>query len=254
MSLTWRRWFALAGIAVSMAVYAWGLVGLPRFGNARQPYGLLLNGITVELRHATDVVTAVNFDFRGFDTVGEEFIFFASVMGTLVLLRQMADESKQSSEDQTPRRGKLPTTSDAVRGLGLLLTGPTVLFGLYIVLHGQLTPGGGFQGGVILATAPLLIYLAAEYHMFQRITSRPLLEAAEAAGAAGFVLIGLAGGIFGGVFLSNFLPAGTVGAINSGGTMPLISFSVGVEIASGFVLLLAAFLEQTLQIRLKGES
>jgi hypothetical protein len=67
------------------------------------------------------------------------------------------------------------------------------------------------------------------------------------------VIIGVIGIIFGLQFLQNFLPLGQTGAINSAGTIALISISVGLEVAGGFVLLLYAFLEQTLEIRLGGQ-
>jgi len=59
---------ALAG------VLAWGFGGLPRFGTFDGAYGQILNHVAVPQRHITDVVAAVNFDYRGFDTLGEEFI------------------------------------------------------------------------------------------------------------------------------------------------------------------------------------
>ena len=56
---------------------------LAPFGYVQSQYGDMVNAITVPERHITDAVTAVNFDIRGFDTLGEEFILFTSVMGVL---------------------------------------------------------------------------------------------------------------------------------------------------------------------------
>lgn len=157
---------------VSAAGLAWTFFlaygPLAPLGYGQSKYGDLANAITVPERHITDAVTAVNFDIRGFDTLGEEFILFASVMGTLLLMRRQDDEPAGDHEDQAPGR-LIPDASDAVRVTALLLVAPTVLFGLYIVTHGQVSPGGGFQGGVILASAPLLVYLCAEYSNLRRI-------------------------------------------------------------------------------------
>ena len=234
------------------AFYAWGLLGLPPSGYYRGPYGDVLNGVAVYERHVTDIVTAVNFDYRGFDTLGEEFILFVSVIGVIVLLRRQEHEGKGGEDGRTdPEEGHAPAPSDAARALALALIGPVVAFGIYIVTHGQLTPGGGFQGGVILATAPLLIYLAGDFETFKRVTSHTLVEIAEAAGVAGFLAIGFAGLLIGQNFLQNVLPMGQTGNVNSGGTIPLISLTTGLEVAAGFVLLLYAFLEQTLELRLR---
>ncbi len=58
----------------------------------------------------------------------------------------------------------------------LAMVGPKVAFGLYVVIHGQLTPGGGFQGGVILASVALIIYLGQGFDTFKRIMTHPLVE------------------------------------------------------------------------------
>ena len=78
---------ALIGLG---ALFAWAIAGLPGFGDYRGPYGYVLNGIVVPMRHATNVVMATTFDVRGVDTMGEEFILYASVLGVTLLLR---DES-----------------------------------------------------------------------------------------------------------------------------------------------------------------
>ncbi len=252
MNRTARTVFFVISALALLAVYLWALKGLPAFGHYRGAYGDVINAVSVYERHVTDAVTAVNFDYRGFDTLGEEFILFTSVMGGVLLLRrQKGEEEDGRSEDEASER-TVPPPSDATRTLTIALVGPMVLFGWYIVTHGQLTPGGGFQGGVILATAPLLVYLAGSLETFERITSHTLIEVAEAAGAFGYAAIGLSAMITGGMFLQNIAALGTTGMVNSGGTIPLISLTVGLEVSGGFVLLLYAFLEETLRLRLGG--
>jgi multicomponent Na+:H+ antiporter subunit B len=208
-------------------------------------YASFVNRVSVPERQITDAVTAVNFDIRGFDTLGEEFIMFASVLGVALLLRRQRDEWDGPPLDRARGRGVGPT-SDAVRILTVALVGPVVLFGLYVVVHGQATPGGGFQGGVVLATAPLLIYLSGEYGSLLRLAPRWLVEPAEAIGAGGYAVIGAAGMIRAERFLQNWLPLGKAGDVFSGGTVALIDVTVGLEVAGGFIVLLLIFLEETL--------
>ena len=238
--------FLLSAIALAL-VFGLAFAGLPPVGNYRGPYGDVVNAITVPERHVTDTVTAVNFDIRGFDTLGEEFILFASVIGVLMLLRKQENEPRHRHEDRDPSRQEIGT-SDAVRVMALMLIAPTVIFGIYVVAHGQLTPGGGFQGGVILATAPLLLYLAAEFQNFRRAVSRELVHVVEAAGAGGFAAVGLAC-LGGGAFLQNMLPLGSKGSILSGGTIPIINASVGFEVCGGLLLVLVVYLEETLELK-----
>jgi multicomponent Na+:H+ antiporter subunit B len=243
-----RMCLFVGSVAVLATVLAAGFAELPRFGQASADYGRVLNAGSVPERHITDVVTAVNFDYRSLDTMGEEFIFFAAVAGVLLLLGAQSDETPEHALDAATGRW-VPPTSDAVRVLGLALVGPTILFGLYVVAHGHLTPGGGFQGGVVLATGVLLVYLAGEYQHLHGLYPDPAIEGAEAVGAAGYVAIGLAGLIAGGGFLVNLGPLGRTGQLNSAGTVPLLNLAVGAAVAAGFVILLSAFLRQTIVLR-----
>lgn len=244
--------FLISGCGL-LVFYIWGARNLPGFGNYPGPYGNMINSLTVYERHVTDAITAVNFDYRGFDTLGEEFILFASVMGANLLLRKQEDDREQDPPvDREPSR-MVPRTTDAVRVTGFALVIPIVVFGIYTVTHGQLTPGGGFQGGVILATVPLILYLCGDYENFKRITSHVLTEVAEAVGAGGFALTGVVSCVFGMKFLQNFLPLGQTGDVFSGGTIPLISALTGLEVAAGFVLLMISFFRQTLVFRKPGE-
>jgi multicomponent Na+:H+ antiporter subunit B len=226
----------------------WGFTGLPSFGHYHGVYGHVINARGVAERHATNVVNTIVFDYRGIDTVGEEFILFAAVMGVTLLLRVQRREREEAPEDHSAER-KLVDTSDAVRVGSLILIAPLVVLGIYIVAHGTLTPGGGFQGGAALAAAPIMIYLAGRYLQFRRVSPMAALDFGEGVGAGGFVIIALVGMIVGSAFLLNFLPIGQSGNVFSGGTLPLINVSVGLEVAAGVVLVIYEFLEQTLMVR-----
>ena len=239
-----------AGLAVFLL---WGLTGLPDFGNFRGDYGLLLNRVGVEQTSATNIVAAVTFDYRGFDTMAEEFILFAAVLGTALLLRAQREEEEEPAEDMAQDR-RPPHDSDAVRELCLGLVAPAVLFGLYVVAHGHLSPGGGFQGGVVLATAPLLMYLAGEYAGLRALSPQSVVELAEGTGAAGYVGVGLVGLAASVSFMKNFLPLGRPGDLLSSGTILVLNFAVGFAVAAGFVLLLTEFLEQTLEVRRRSRA
>ena len=251
ISFAARQRIFLIGGAGLLALLVWGLAGLPDFGTVSPLYGQLVNHLAVPQRSTTDVVTAVNFDYRGFDTLGEEFILFAAVLGLALMLRETRDETEGEIDDDAPQR-RTPPTSAALRLLTVLLVPFTVLLAVYITAHGHLTPGGGFQGGVIGATALLLVYIGGEYMALRRVRPLMLVEVAKASGAGAFVLIGIGGILFAAAFLQNFLPVRAPGELVSAGTIPLLSFAVGLEVAGGFVLLLSEFLDQLLIFR-RGE-
>ena len=238
-----------AGLAV---FYLWGLSGLPGFGRYPGPYGFIISHVAVAQTNATGVVSAINFEYRGFDTVGEEFILFAAVAGVAVVLRALRGERERSPVDEAADRD-LPPTSDAIRMITLLFTGPVALIGWWLATHAQANPSGGFQGGVVLATAFVLLYLSGEFWVFRRFSPAAVLDAVEAIGAAGFVGVGLAAVVMGLPYLKNYLPLGTVpGAVSSSGTIALISFFVGLEVAAAFILVISELLDQTLLIRRDG--
>jgi len=238
----------VVGAVGAAVLLASGLAKLPGFGHYRGPYGFIINREGVPERHATNVVNTLIFDYRGFDTVGEEFILFAAVMGVTLLLRVQRDEHEESPHDEADERHAFPT-SDAVRVSGLVLIAPLVLLGMYTVMHGAITPGGGFQGGAVLAGAPLLVYAAGRYVVFRRVSPLVALDLGEGIGAAGFVVVGLIGLVAGVAFLDNVFGLGLVGSVFSGGDLPIINVFVGLEVAAGMVLVAYEFLEQTLAVR-----
>ncbi|MGH9127678.1 MAG: MnhB domain-containing protein [Acidimicrobiales bacterium] len=233
------------GLTVALAV---GLAGLPLLGSPISDYARLLNRLAPVQRRVTDVVSAITFDYRGIDTLFEEFILFSAVTGISVILRPLADEVRQLPADQAPDR-RIPPPSPAVGMLAVLLSPLLVLMALETVTHGQLTPGGGFQGGVIMASGLYVIYLATDYATVDRFQPTALLEASDGIGAAGYVAVGLLGLFVGAPFLANVVGLGHSGNLVSGGTIALLNAVVGVEVAGAFAILGSEFLDQVAVIR-----
>jgi multicomponent Na+:H+ antiporter subunit B len=249
---TRRTLFLVAGAAM-VAFYLWGLTGLPAFGHYHGPYGYLIDAIAVGQTHATGVVSAVNFDYRGFDTLGEEFILFVAATGVALVLRQLRDEKEQgkladAEQDASGRSGA--PTSEIVRMVALASTGPVLVLGWFLSTHAQTSPSGGFQGGVVMATAVFMVYLGGQFIAFRRLSPVDLSEAVEAVGAGGFVLVGLGVLASGAAYLADILPLGSpAGEVDASGTIALISFCVGVEVVAAFVLIGNELLEQTVLVR-----
>jgi multicomponent Na+:H+ antiporter subunit B len=244
--------FALAGGGFS-AVLVIGMTGLPHFGGYNGVYGLLIDGIGVSVRHGTDLITALNFDIRGFDTLGEEFILFASVLGIVLILRQLHSEEEQPQDEESDEH-HFAGASEALRALALALIPSVLAVGVYIVVHGQITPGGGFQGGVILAAAPLAMFIGGRYMRMKVIAPHLLIELGDALGAAGYALVGLSGLVFVGIFFKNPLPLGIPGHLLSGGQMDVASVFVGLEVSGAFLVAWTHFFDQAMLIRAGRQS
>lgn len=232
--------FAFGGGVMSLA-FVLAALDLPHFGSTDHLYRDLAVPAAVQHRTA-NVVSAVNFDQRAIDTFGEESILIASVVGAAALLRPSEDEAERRVPD-------LGRTLESTRLIGYVMLPVTLVIGIDVVLHGGTTPGGGFQGGVILATGLHLLYITGSYPALERLRPVTPFEVADSVGAAGFAVIGLIGLASIGAFLGNFLPTGSFGQILSTGTVQVLSAVVGVEVVGGMVLLLSGFLEQEISVR-----
>jgi multicomponent Na+:H+ antiporter subunit B len=234
------------GIALLVAALALAGTGLPRFGHYDHAYGRIVARSAVPDRSATNSVVVTAFDYRGFDTLGEEFILFVSVVGVVVLLRRLRAE-RQDDEDRGELADEDSRASTAERWLGAASVGPVAVLAVYIIVHGQLTPGGGFQGGVILMAAAVLLALGGESTLLLRLrrSSTPI-EMAEAAGAGAFAMVGFGGLIGGGVFFFNFISYGKTGLL-TGGVIPLDNVAVGLEVAGALLMVTSELFDQRLR-------
>jgi multicomponent Na+:H+ antiporter subunit B len=240
-------WLGALGLGL---VFTVGALGLPDVGEVPHPYAA--RAIPVAVAHDTgNVIGSVTFDQRGFDTLGEEFILLTAAVGSILLLRRKRDEDEDAGVEHEfgPE-----DVFEAVRLVGVALLPVTLLVGAYIVVHGTVSPGGGFQGGVILATAVHLAYLAGDYRTLEQLRPLGAFDVGEAVAAGAYVVIGLVGLLAGGSFLINFMPQGVMGELQSGGTVLLLNITVGIEVGCAFTLLVAKFLDQALLVNTRRGS
>jgi multicomponent Na+:H+ antiporter subunit B len=169
---------------------------------------------------AVNVVTAIVVTYRGLDTLGEVSVLFLAATGVAVLLRRR--EKKLARRDYRAA-SEILTTGAA------LLTPFIVMFGAYIFINGHLSPGGGFQGGAVIASAVLLLFLAYPDYKLKH----SILNALESVSGAGYVLVGILGIILAGGFLDNrILPLGEYGKILSAGAIPVIYTFIGLKVGT----------------------
>jgi multicomponent Na+:H+ antiporter subunit B len=247
MNGTARRVLIVVFGFVLFALLACGMRGLAPFGQYPGPYGDILNASATPERHALNVVTAINFDYRGVDTLGEEFILFCSITGVLLLMRHESGSEKSGNDQPSPLHGPHEEAvdsqpSDFTKAASLVFSGIIAAFGVYVISTGHLSVGGGFQGGVITSGAWLLIFEGLGSKTFHHFSHPYIVEWFEAAGAGGYVIVGILPLFCAKNFLTNILPLGRPGDLISSGTILLINWMVGVEVAAGFVLLLKEFL------------
>ncbi len=229
------------GVCGLGALLVRGVAGLPAFGHYAGPYGDIVSKVVEPQRHMANAVTAVVFDYRGFDTMGEELILFAAASAVALFLRQTREHHTEDVVDAV--------RSDAVVGAGVLTAIVTLLLALYVVSHGFVTPGGGFQGGVVIAAAFVLVFLAAEYHAYARLATTRFAEPLESFGVGAYVGIGLISFAVGLAFLENFLDLGVTGRLRSGGSAALLNWASALAVAGAFLVIFSEYLEENMAVR-----
>jgi len=182
---------------------------------------------------AANLVASVVITYRGLDTLGEVTVLFISAAGASLLLRRRRSSAEKKS--------RLYAESSEIVQTTLSILFPIILlFGVYIFINGHLTPGGGFQGGAVVASALLFFILARPNDSI----SHALLMKIETSSGFTYVMLGLLGVYLAGGFLDNrVLPLGDFGSLFSAGLIPLINVLIGLKVGSELGSLLQKFKE-----------
>lgn len=168
---------------------------------------------------AANLVTAVVVTYRGLDTLGEVTVLFIAATGVGLML-------KRREHHEVPE--KRPA-SELVQTGSLFLVSLIVLFGVYIFVNGHLSPGGGFQGGAVIASGVLLLLLS---NPLQELNHK-VISVIESLSGAVYVALGTIGLFWAGGFLdNNIFGLGTFGLLFSAGIIPLIYVCVGVKVGA----------------------
>ncbi len=170
---------------------------------------------------APNAVTAVVVWFRGLDTLGEVSVLFlvAAALGMIL------GRGKNSTEPESK-------PNEIVAHAKTLVLPHFMLTGLYITIHGHLTPGGGFQGGVMAAGMALLLILAGD-----RVKHLHALHFLEGLVGSLYALVAISGIWFAGSFLGNLIPIKTeaFGTLFSAGIIPVLYIFIGIKVGTEII-------------------
>jgi len=225
-----RRGLSILLLIVVALGISLSLARIP-FGTPKTKVGRHYIDRGVKETGATNIVTSVVVNYRAFDTLGEVTVLFIAAIGLGAVLTGGGGENKRKAA---------PASLILYTGCKLLF--PLILiFGAYVFIHGHLTPGGGFQGGAIIASGFLLIYLGCRERRISPVAS----SLVESLGGLVFVAMGLFGLVLGGYFLSNFLPKGAPNTLISAGVIPIIYIAVGLKVGSELASIIDNLIEES---------
>ncbi len=187
---------------------------------------------------ATNIVAGMILTYRAFDTFGETNVLFIATICVMILL--MVDEETIKAREKTPKTRSLLDDPILKFTAGILC--PVIfIFGIYIILNGHLSPGGGFSGGAILGAGMILYANAFGFEKTNRFFSEKTYKVTKITALCAYGFIGSYFYILGANGIENHIPLGTPGALLSGGIILPIDIAVGVEVACTMYAFFALF-------------
>ena len=234
-----------------IALLLFTVTRMPKFGSPDHPINNEVSARYIEKglqeTGAVNIVTGMILDYRAFDTLGESSVLFTAAMVVLFLLRKDKNSHKYSQLAQSMHENPHSDTyyepkNDLILQKTAVILVPIVLLtGIYVVLNGHLSPGGGFSGGAIMG-AGLILYVSAfgfdktrrffTQKTYQRIVLCALLTYACSKCYSFFT---------GANHIHSIIPLGTPGAIISSGLILVLNICVGFIVTCTMYCFYAVF-------------
>lgn len=181
---------------------------------------------------AVNIVTGMILDYRAFDTFGESNVLYAATTTVLILLHMGKRKREDITVQETQNDRMLEPKRDTIlQAAATVLVPVIILFGIYVILNGHLSPGGGFSGGAIVG-AGLILYLSAfGFEKTEKLFTEKTYKYVSFAALLTYCLAKSYSFFTGANHLESHIPLGTPGAILSSGLILLLNICVGMVVA-----------------------
>ena len=240
-----RAFYRISAVVVCLfvvGVLLYTVSALPPFGASDNPTSneVVAKYIESGLQDtgATNIVAGMILDYRAFDTFGESCVLFVAVCSVIILLRNLGP---RDAYDQFLHEREEPRHDIIMKKVTILLVPISMVFGIYVVLNGHLSPGGGFSGGAIIGSA-IIMYASAygikkasafyPFSTYKRIVFFSLLFYGLAKGYVFFM---------GANHLPTNIPLGIPGALFSAGLILPLNICVGLIVSGSMYVLYVLF-------------
>lgn len=216
---------------------------LPPVGNADNPVNneVAQRYITEGLQEtgSVNIVSGMILTYRAFDTFGETNVLFIATVCVMIML-MLDDKLLKKAERHNDRR--FEPKNDIILQFAAKILCPTIfVFGIYVILNGHLSPGGGFSGGAILGAGMILYNCAFGFRVTEKIFNEKIYSIAKITALCMYGVIGSYFYITGANGIENHIPLGIPGHILSSGIILPINFAVGIEVACTMYAFYALF-------------
>lgn len=218
----------LAGILLYMV--SW----MPATGEADKPVNNEVPARYIEKglqeTGAVNIVTGMILDYRAFDTFGESNVLFAATTTVLILLHNRKGRKGESQAAENDRMFE-PKKDPILQAAATILVPVIILFGVYVILNGHLSPGGGFSGGAVIG-AGLILYLSAfGFEKTEKLFTEKTYKVVSCTALVTYCLAKSYSFFTGANHLESHIPLGTPGAILSSGLILVLNICVGMVVA-----------------------
>jgi len=234
-----RRFYKVASVVCCLALIAILLLAvsyLPPVGSPENPSSneVVAKYIEDGLQDtgAVNIVTGMILDYRAFDTFGESNVLFIATCTVLILLRSDKKKDKQQAKAEQRREQHYEPKDDSIlQRVTFLLFPIIVIFGIYVILNGHISPGGGFSGGAIIGAGLILYANAFGFEKLNRFFTEKTYKWISFVALAFYCLAKSYSFFTGANHLESGIPLGEAGAILSSGLILPLNICVGLVVA-----------------------
>lgn len=232
--------FALAFVLLLMVSYS-PMTGNPGNPNENEvPARYIENGL--QETGAVNIVTGMILDYRAFDTLGESHVLFIAAITVFILLRIDKDEKgKEKDREEANDRNYEPKNDAILQVITVIIVPLIMIFGIYVILNGHLSPGGGFSGGAIIGAGLILYLNAFGFAKTERFFTEKTYKIICFCSLSFYCLAKSYSFFTGANHLESGIPLGTPGAILSSGLILPLNICVGLVVACTMYAFYALF-------------
>ncbi|MBQ6026360.1 MAG: hypothetical protein IKH42_02480 [Lachnospiraceae bacterium] len=224
------------------------MIGMPNVGDKNNPDNnevakrYIENGLSET--GAVNIVSGMILDYRAFDTFGESCVLFAATICVMIMLRidgqtKEDDEEaqkvtfgiRQSAFSKIDSRQYEPENDSILKKSAILIVPLILMFGLYVILNGHISPGGGFSGGAILGAGLILFLSAFGFQTAEKVLNAKTVKIITFVALLVYCLAKSYSFFTGANHLESGIPLGTPGAILSSGLILVLNICVGMVVA-----------------------
>ena len=222
-----------------IAMLLFAISYLPPVGNAANPDNNEVSARYIEKglqeTGAVNIVTGMILDYRAFDTLGESHVLFVATITVLILMHKNKDDKEDNDRVYEPKNDTI------LQKAAFFLVPMIIIFGIYVILNGHLSPGGGFSGGAIIGAGLILYLNAFGFAKTERFFTEKTYKIVSFCALSFYCLAKSYSFYTGANGLESGIPLGTPGAILSSGLILPLNICVGLVVACTMYAFYALF-------------